>query len=206
VHGDTPDVSAAELDLARVEPGSDVDTELLGPAADGGSTLDAASWSVEGRQHAVAGVFDVPTPESLQLAADHDVVRVQELAPPPIPKPGRPRSGSGYVGEQHGGENPIAGRPMAGTGEELLDLVHARFAEVQMVGAVQLHELGPLDALGLEPPVLERHHAVVATMQHECWSADRRQNGNPRWFARASAISSPLPWCVPNPGGADSSV
>ena len=90
VHRDAADVVAAELDLAGVGAGPDLDAER----AEGGDDLDGAAngagGPVEGGDEAVTGRVDLPTAEAGQLASHHGVVGVEERAPALVAEVGGP--------------------------------------------------------------------------------------------------------------------
>src|SRR5215216_7759996 len=58
VYGDAADVAAAQLDLAGVQPRSDLDADASQLISEGGRAADRPSGSVEGRQDAVADGLD----------------------------------------------------------------------------------------------------------------------------------------------------
>src|SRR5215216_4702864 len=73
VDGDAADVVTAQLDLARVEPIAHMDADRADRVADG------SPRPVEDRQEAVAGRFDLPAAEAVELGAREAFVGAEEL-------------------------------------------------------------------------------------------------------------------------------
>ena len=74
VDGEALDARVGELDLARVEPGADLEAEPANRVADRAGAPDRARRAVERGQEAVAGDPDLLAAEPLQPVADERVV------------------------------------------------------------------------------------------------------------------------------------
>ena len=111
------------LDLAGVEPGTDLEAESADRLGDGTGTLDGPGRTVECGQGAVAGGLDVSAPEALELPLDQVSYRSSDSRHCRSPSSGQVFCGSHDVGEQDCHQDAIEHRHRPDAGEELLDLV-----------------------------------------------------------------------------------
>jgi len=120
--GDAPDVGAIELDLARVETGSDVEPEVANGGADRLRAADRSRRAVEDRQQAIACRDDLASTEPVELLACDGVVPIEQLLPRVITE--RPGSfgGADDVREEHRREHSLGLGRWLGTGQKLLEL------------------------------------------------------------------------------------
>src|SRR4029453_13456881 len=81
VDGDPADVVAADLDLAGVEPGPDLEVDVAELLAQGDRAGNGPSGAVEGGQEAVAGRLDQPAAPLLDQAAALVVVDLEQVPP-----------------------------------------------------------------------------------------------------------------------------
>ena len=107
VDGQTGDVVASKFDLTGVNPGSYVNVQRLQGISDGQGAFDGATGAVEGGQEAIAGVVNLPAPESLELLSDRSVVAFEQVPPTSVPELRCPVGGAHDVGEQHGGQDSL---------------------------------------------------------------------------------------------------
>jgi hypothetical protein len=114
-----------------MEPGADVEPELLDRLADATRAPDRAGGPVEAREEAVARRVELAASVARQLAADQAVVRRQELSPAAVAELCGPGRRAHDVGEEHGGEHAL-GRCLGalpllpGRQQERFDLVQDR--------------------------------------------------------------------------------
>ena len=81
VHRDSPHVVAHELDLAHMDPGSDVEIVRRGAPANRRRAVDCPRGAVERRDDAVPGRRHLTSLKALELCADAYEVLGEELAP-----------------------------------------------------------------------------------------------------------------------------
>ena len=74
MHCDTGDVGAADLDLAGVESGADVETDRAECVADRAGAANRTSGTVEGGHDPVTGVVDLLAAEPLEFRAYEHVM------------------------------------------------------------------------------------------------------------------------------------
>src|SRR5207237_8960638 len=82
VDGDPTDLGTDDLDLAHVDPRSDLDAEALDVADDLLGAPDGLGRLVERGEEPVAGGVDLPPAVLLETATDERVVGVDDLVPP----------------------------------------------------------------------------------------------------------------------------
>jgi hypothetical protein len=90
VHGDSPDVAVAELDLAGVQSGADLQADPLELLAERGHAAERPAGAVEGGQDAITGGLDQLPVELPDQPAGQLVVDLQQLPPAPVAEPGGP--------------------------------------------------------------------------------------------------------------------
>ena len=179
VDRDAADVVVTQLDLARVYARPHLEAQAPQHVADRHGTPDRAGGSVEPGEEAVARRVDLTAVEALELAPDLGVVPAEQLLPSFVAELDRSLGGVDDVGKQHGGQNALYRRHRTNTGEELLDLVEHAVGvarEEQVVGAIELDELGPGDAIGEVATHLEPQHPVVPPVEHKRRDLDRGQH------------------------------
>src|SRR6185295_18995126 len=118
--------------------------------ADRRGASDRAGCSVEPGEETVARRVDFTAVEAFELAPDVGIVPAEQLLPSLVAELDRSLRGVDEVGEQHGGQDALDRRQRPDTGEELLDLVEQGVGvarEEQVVGALELDEFGPGDAM-----------------------------------------------------------
>jgi hypothetical protein len=76
-----------------------------------------------GRQKTVAGGIDLAPAEARELPADHGVMLVEQITPPPVAERDGALRGADDVSEHDRGHDPIRLLPASGAREKLLDLV-----------------------------------------------------------------------------------
>src|SRR5688500_10516497 len=81
VDGETADVSGADVALAGVEAGADLQAEAGELVTDGPGALDGPGGGVEGGQEAVAESLDLLALPAPELLADDGVVLFQQRPP-----------------------------------------------------------------------------------------------------------------------------
>ena len=95
------------LDLARMEPGADLDAEPANRVADRAGAPDRTRGAVEGGQEAVAGDPDLLATEPLKPVSDKRVVLAQESSPAPVAELGGTLGRADDVREEHGREHAV---------------------------------------------------------------------------------------------------
>src|SRR5262245_54133744 len=158
MHCNAGNIVTSPFDLARVQPDTNVETELARAIAEGAPALDRSRRTVKCRQKPVAKAL-YPTPaEATHLTHCHIVVLVEQL--PPGPVTGQ-RGASGRVddvAEENRREYAVRARCDARAGEEFLDLTQHRVGatdERQMIRSVQLDQLGLRNVLREVTPVAD---------------------------------------------------
>jgi hypothetical protein len=111
------------FDLARMDAGAYVDTQLAHAGADFECTVDSAGGAVEQRHEAVTGGVDLLAPEAFELTAHLGVMAVEQLAPGTISEFARTFRRADEVGEDDGCEYAVFDGRRTDPGQELLDLV-----------------------------------------------------------------------------------
>ena len=170
VDGNAADVVVAQLDLARVHARPHLEAQSPQHVADRRGAPDRPGGSVEPGEEAVARLVDFMAVEALKLPPDPGIVPAEQLLPPLVTELDRALRGVDDVGEQHGGQDSLDSRQRPDAGEELLDLVQQGVGvarEEQVVGAVELDELGSGDAVGEVATHLNPYHPVVPPVEHE---------------------------------------
>src|SRR5205085_10430838 len=103
---DAGDIVAHEVTFASVDAGADIDADVIEPGDKRRGATDAHQGPVEGRQDAVASLFDHTATVALDLLSS-DAVVVSEQCLPALGAKGGGRGGRvDEVGEQHGRERP----------------------------------------------------------------------------------------------------
>jgi hypothetical protein len=126
VHGEAPELPFGELDLARVDSRADGDRALIQRLRQPGGTRHGSSWTVEGREEAVARMVDLAAAVGVEVLP-HDVVVVpDELDPGRIAAFRSQACRADDVGEHDGGQLPVQNRQRLRSGQEFLDLVEQR--------------------------------------------------------------------------------
>src|SRR5439155_1308530 len=113
----------SELDLTRVQTGPHLEAQRSDRVADRTRAADRPRGPVEDREDAVAGSVDLPSMEPLQLSADRLVVRLEELAPPPVTERRRLLCRADDVREEHCHQYTIRLAATTNARQEVLDLV-----------------------------------------------------------------------------------
>src|SRR4029077_2706225 len=126
VDGHPTNVVAAELALARVQPGPHVKAQGPDPVPDRAGALDCAGGAVEGGEEAVAQRLDLTAAEPIELAARELVVAFDQLSPTPVPCLGGALGRVNDVGEHHRRKHSVEGPGVARSGQEFLHLVENR--------------------------------------------------------------------------------
>ena len=155
VHSQTAHAVPPELHLAGVDPGPHPKVERRHGLADGAATTYSPPRPVEGGEEPVAGGIHLASAESVQLAADNDIVLVEHLAPAPVPELGGARRRPDDVGEEERGKDAVELAGAAGSSQELLDLVDdgvAVLEEDDVIGSRELAVDGAVDVLGQKSP------------------------------------------------------
>ena len=107
MHGHTGDVGVAHLDLAGVQSGAYLESDLTDRIADGTGAGDRPRRTVEQHEEAVTHRLDLPPTEALDLASHLVVVTLEDLGPPLVPQIGGAGGGPGDVCEQHRCEDAL---------------------------------------------------------------------------------------------------
>src|SRR5262249_30431883 len=176
VDGYSTNVVPALLDLPRVQPRPDVDTDLPDAPDNRFTATDRARRAIERGQYAVAGRVHEMAAVSRQLVADPRVVLVEQLPPAPVAQLGGPLGGAYDIGEENGGEDTVRFGSGPGAGQELLDLVET---PVDVAGVEEVVVTAKLDILGAADvgrkvqAVAEPNVAVAPAVQHEGWGMKR---------------------------------
>src|SRR5205085_6553659 len=84
VDGDAAHLAVRELALAGVESCAQLEPEAPHAVADRAGGADRPRRPVEGGEEAVAGGVDLPSAVARELAADGNLVRLEQLAPAAI--------------------------------------------------------------------------------------------------------------------------
>src|SRR6185295_16550017 len=95
----------------------------------------------------VARRVDLTAVEAFELAPDVSIVAAEQLLPSLVAELDCSLRRVDDVGEQHGGQDALDRRQRPDTGEKLLDLIEQGVGiarEEQVVGALELDELGPV--------------------------------------------------------------
>ena len=71
-----------------MESGTDLDAERPDFLGNGTGAANAARWTVEGREKAIAGRFHLITAKACEISPDRGVMIVEEIAPALVPKRG----------------------------------------------------------------------------------------------------------------------
>ena len=107
VDGDSGNLVAEQLALARVQAGAELEPEVAGAVPDGERAPNRARRPVERGEEAVAGGVDLAAAEPLELATDGGVVTAQQLRPVAVAESLQPLGRADEVGEEDGGEDTI---------------------------------------------------------------------------------------------------
>ena len=99
MHSQTRDPAVTDLNLARVEPCADLDTEPLYGVTDRRCAADRSGGPVEGGEEPVAGGIDLLTAEAGQLVPHDSVMSAFQFAPALVAHGRRPLSGTHNVRE-----------------------------------------------------------------------------------------------------------
>jgi hypothetical protein len=67
MHGDARDVIAHQLDLACVQPRSDLETQILCCRGRGLGAANGTSWPVKGREKVITTGIDLPASEVVKV-------------------------------------------------------------------------------------------------------------------------------------------
>ncbi len=136
MHGDPADVVAADLALAGVQSGADLDAEGVHCVANCHGAADRSLRAVERREEAVARGVHLTAAEAVSCDADDGVVRIEQGVPVAVAHLGGPPRRILDVGEKHRGEHAIVGHVGLVAGEELgdhLKRLAPRFDEMENV-------------------------------------------------------------------------
>jgi hypothetical protein len=123
VHGDAPNVLAAQLDFTRVKSYPYIDPKLATPFTYRAPALDSAGGAVECGKESVTHCLDLSAFEASELTTHHGIMRIEKILPRPITDGCRPPCGVDDVAEQDCRQRSIeiaAGRQ---SGEELFGAV-----------------------------------------------------------------------------------
>ena len=85
VDRDPSDGTADHLDLSRMTPSPDIDSEASQTCSDCHGTPHGAGRSVEGCKETVSRRIDLATSETIELSPHGVMMRVEELGPPVDP-------------------------------------------------------------------------------------------------------------------------
>ena len=112
------------FDLAGMQAGADLQTDLLDRISDGSSAANGPCRPVEGREEAVASGIDLGSGVTFQELANQGVVAVEKLPPAVVADGLELLGGTDDVGEQHGDKQAVrcGGKPYPG--DEGLDRTH----------------------------------------------------------------------------------
>ena len=111
------------LDLARVDPDPDVETDRPDGVDDRCRAADGSRRPVEGHEEAVPRGVDLPPAEPLELAPDHGIEAREQVGPAPVAQLRRALRGPDDVDEHDGREDAVHLAAIAHPGQELLDLL-----------------------------------------------------------------------------------
>ncbi len=140
-------VTAGELDLARVHAGADLEAERPHSFASIDSRSHGASRAVKRRQEAVAGRSHLTASIPLEHAP-HSFVMTAEQAPPVfVAELTRPLRRPHDVGEQHRRKNSVDQRRAADAADEPARLVEHERVRGRVRPAEAVHQSGNLDQL-----------------------------------------------------------
>src|SRR3954471_5053369 len=117
---DASDVVAHQLDLAGVQPGTDLESQGTDTVADRDRATDRARRAIEGREESVAGRVDLPAAMALELTSDKTAIRVQQVAPPSVTDLGGLTRRLHDVAEEHRREHAVGLGMRPDPREELL--------------------------------------------------------------------------------------
>src|SRR6266542_1977821 len=107
VHRDAADLALAQLDLAGVQSGADVDALTPQLVANAEGAADAPGWSVECRENSVArGAVELAA-VLLELRAHQRVMGIEHGAPASVAELHRPVGRSDHVREEHRREHAV---------------------------------------------------------------------------------------------------
>ena len=152
------DVIRHNLDLADVEPGTDLEPEVPDLVADRRGTANRPRRAVErGQKPSPMTLTSVP-PKRVELVPDDPVVVRQQPLPSAVSQFGRQLRRPDDVGEHQGREHPAWIEHRSNARYEILDLCDDRVLIAcpdEVVGAGQLDVLGTRNVLGEVPPVLD---------------------------------------------------
>jgi hypothetical protein len=167
------------LDLTGVHAGPDLEADGRHGPTDRDGAAYGACRPVEGGEEPIAGGIDLAAPETSQLFANDGVMPLKQLLPGSIANGARVLGGPDDVGEQDGGEHPLAFGWRPDPGQELLHLVENRVgvAEVrQVIRALELHELCTGNAFREIARVARVAVDVTASLQDERRHLDGSQD------------------------------
>jgi hypothetical protein len=105
-----------------MQPGSNLKAEGTHSLPNGNRASNGAARAVERGESSIPGALDLPATESIELAQDKAIVRVDQLLPAPVPYFCGFGGGADDIGEHHGGENTLGARHRPVAGEEGLHL------------------------------------------------------------------------------------
>ena len=145
VDGEAGDVVVEDLDLAGVQPASNLDAEWVHRRRERGAETDGLCRAVEGGEEPVSGRLHFFASPPGQLISDDGVVAVEQVSPPLVAERCRQLGGGDDIGKHYGGDDAVGlGRPPY-PGDKLLDLLQHRFGvsrPEQVIGTGKLDQRG----------------------------------------------------------------
>ena len=123
MHGQPPDLITGQLHLSGMEPGSNLDAELIQFIGDPRRADDCSGRAVEHRKKAIAGVVHLASSVLAQVLPDQIVVGLTQGDPGGVTDPSGGLRGADYVGEQDRAQHTIHRRYRGSSCQELLDLI-----------------------------------------------------------------------------------
>src|ERR671937_3314684 len=86
---DPAELGADSLDLAHVQAGPHLDSEVANAAPNCEGAGDRIAWRLESREESVPGGVELAPPVAAELASDVPIEVAEELAPRPVAEPRR---------------------------------------------------------------------------------------------------------------------
>ena len=139
---------------------------------------DCSRRPVEGGEETIAGSVDLDSSKALEVATDHLVVTLEQIAPAAVAKLTCSIRRTDDIGEQDRGEHSIRGDGLTDAGQELLDLVQdvVTVDEGEVVLSRELHVTRAFDVAREPARVLDGADLVADAMDDERRGCDRRDD------------------------------